>query len=165
MNQSREFRIGQGVDVHALSLGRKLVLGTVEIPYPMGLAGHSDADVLLHAVIDAVLGALAWGDIGSWFPDTDEAYRDIASKVLFARVWSKARAEGWQLGNCDVTLIAQEPRLSPHISAMRSALGALFHADECQVSIKATTTEHLGFVGRKEGIVSLATILLTRDLA
>lgn len=163
MHSPLNIRIGQGFDVHAFAAGRRLILGTVDIPYPLGLAGHSDADVLLHSVIDAILGALSWGDIGRWFPDNDESYRGIASSVLFERVWTKCLAERWQLVNCDVTVMAQEPKLSPHIERIRAATANLFGVDLSQISIKATTTEKLGFVGRKEGIAVSSVVLLSKN--
>lgn len=156
------FRIGQGIDVHPYAEDRPLVLGGVTIPGGPGLAGHSDADVLLHAITDAVLGALAWGDLGSWFPDTDEQYRNADSAGLLAAVWSKASAEGWTLGNVDAMVLAEVPRLAPHIGQMRSRIAELMGAIPEQVSVKATTTEKLGFVGRKEGMVASAVVLLTR---
>ena len=159
---SPSLRIGTGYDVHAFGEGRKLVLGGVQFPGERGLLGHSDADVLLHAVIDAVLGALAWGDIGSWFPDTDEEFRDADSQGLFRAVWSKVESEGWKLGNCDTVVIAERPKLRGRIEEIRKTLAELFHAEMGQVSVKATTTEQLGFVGREEGIAASAVVLLAR---
>lgn len=155
-------RIGQGIDVHAFSAGRKLFLGGLEIPHDKGLAGHSDADVLLHAITDALLGALGWGDLGTWFPDTDERYRNADSKKLLLEVWNKAHAEGWQLVNCDSTVLAETPKLSPHIEKMRLSVAKLFQVSPEQVSIKATTNERLGFVGREEGILATSVVLLMR---
>lgn len=155
-------RIGTGFDVHALAAGRQLVLGGVTIPHARGLQGHSDADVLLHAVCDAILGALGAGDIGSHFPDSDPAYKDADSRALLRRVWQRARAAGFVLGNLDATLIAQEPKLAPHVSAMVGNISEdLSSPPEC-ISVKATTTDRLGFAGRSEGIAALVTVLLTR---
>jgi 2-C-methyl-D-erythritol 2,4-cyclodiphosphate synthase len=153
-------RIGCGLDVHAFVQGRKLVLGAVEIPHTHGLAGHSDADVLLHAIIDAVLGALAWGDIGRWFPDTDETYRNASSAKLFEQVWDKCLAQGWSLGNCDCVVVTEEPKLSAYISQMCKSIAGLFSASVEQVSVKAKTSEQLGAIGQKEGIAATAVVLL-----
>jgi len=156
-------RIGNGFDVHALVAGRRLVLGGVVIPHDRGLAGHSDADVLLHAICDAILGALALGDIGLHFPDTDARWKDADSRALLRHVASLASAQGWRVGNLDATVIAQAPRLAAHVSAMRANIAADLGCDAGLVSVKATTTEHLGFAGRGEGIAALATALLTRQ--
>lgn len=156
-------RIGNGFDVHALVAGRRLVLGGVVIPHDRGLAGHSDADVLLHAICDAILGALALGDIGQHFPDTDARWKDADSRALLRHVASLASAQGWRVGNLDATVIAQAPRLAAHVSAMRANIAADLGCDAGLVSVKATTTEHLGFAGRGEGIAALATALLTRQ--
>jgi len=153
-------RIGNGFDVHALVPGRKLVLGGVVIPYDRGLDGHSDADVLLHAVCDAILGALALGDIGAHFPDTDARWKDADSRVLLRHVSSLATARGYRVGNLDVTLIAQAPKVAPYVAAMRANLAADLGCEESEVSVKATTTERLGFTGRGEGIAAMATVLL-----
>jgi len=155
-------RIGNGFDVHALVAGRKLILGGVTIPWERGLEGHSDADVLLHAVCDAILGALALGDLGAHFPDTDTKWKGADSRVLLRHVVSLASAEGWKTGNVDATLIAQAPKLAPHVAAMRANLAADLGCALEDVSVKATTTERLGFAGRGEGIAALATVLLTR---
>lgn len=153
-------RIGNGFDVHAFAPGRPLVLGGVVIPFDRGLAGHSDADVLLHAVCDAILGALALGDIGMHFPDTDPTWKGADSRVLLRHVMALARGRGFAIGNLDVTVIAQVPKLSPHVPAMRSLLAADLATESENISIKATTTERLGFTGREEGIAALATVLL-----
>jgi 2-C-methyl-D-erythritol 2,4-cyclodiphosphate synthase len=153
-------RIGHGFDVHRLVEGRRLVIGGVDIPYERGLLGHSDADVLLHAIADAVLGALGRGDIGHHFPDTDPAYKDADSAQLLAHVWALAEADGYRLGNLDATVLAQAPKLAPYIPRMRARIAALLKADVGQVNIKATTTEGLGFVGRREGIAAQAVVLL-----
>jgi 2-C-methyl-D-erythritol 2,4-cyclodiphosphate synthase len=153
-------RVGNGFDVHALVADRRLVLGGVTIPFERGLLGHSDADVLLHAICDAILGALGAGDLGSHFPDTDPAYKGADSRVLLRRVWAQARAAGYSLGNIDATLIAQAPRLAPHARQMEQNIAADCDARAEQVNVKATTTEHLGFAGRGEGIAALASVLL-----
>lgn len=153
-------RIGQGFDVHAFVAGRKLVLGGVEIPHTMGLAGHSDADVLIHAICDALLGAAGLGDIGHHFPDNDARYAGIDSTKLLAAVMDELLARGWRVENVDATVIAQQPKLAPHIAAMRTRLAAIVGIDEAAMNIKATTTEKLGFTGRGEGIAAQAVTLL-----
>ena len=155
-------RIGNGFDVHALAAGRRLVLGGVTIPHDRGLAGHSDADVLLHAICDAVLGALALGDIGAHFPDTDPRWKGVDSRVLLRHVMGLATAQGWAIGNLDTTVVAQAPKLAPHVPAMVANIAADLGCAPADVSVKATTTERLGFVGRGEGIAALATVLLER---
>ena len=155
-------RIGQGFDVHEFAEGRPLIIGGVTIPHERGLIGHSDADVLLHTVTDAALGAIGGGDIGHHFPDTDEAFKDADSAVLLERVWADVEAQGWKLGNVDCTIMAQRPKMAPHIGKIRSRIAELLHADVSQVNVKATTTEKLGFVGREEGIAALAVILLEK---
>ena len=155
-------RIGQGFDVHQLVEGRKCIIGGVEIPYELGLLGHSDADVLLHAVTDAVLGALGEGDIGQHFPDTDLAFKGADSGVLLQEVWKMAKEKGYALGNVDGTIIAQKPKMSPYIGQMRERIASLLESDTERVNIKATTTEKLGFTGRGEGIASQAVVLLVR---
>ena len=154
------FRIGNGFDVHALVAGRPLILGGVTIPHDRGLAGHSDADVLLHAIADAILGALALGDIGKHFPDTDPRWAGADSRALLRLVFALAFDAGWEIGNVDATVIAQAPKISPHVAAMRANLASDLDCDERRISVKATTTEHLGFAGREEGIAALATVLL-----
>ncbi len=153
-------RIGHGYDVHRLVEGRKLILGGVEIPYEKGLDGHSDADVLVHAVMDALLGAAALGDIGKHFPDTDDIYRGIDSLLLLDRVSEAIAQSGYQISNVDVTVIAQKPKLSPYITRMKETLVKRLHLSEDQLNIKATTEEHLGFTGRGEGISCHAVCLL-----
>lgn len=153
-------RVGNGFDVHALVEGRPLILGGVTIPYERGLAGHSDADVLLHAVADAILGALALGDLGTHFPDTDARWRDANSRVLLRHVMDLADTRGYALANLDVTVIAQAPRLAPHVGSMRANLAADLHCDLDRISVKATTTEGLGFTGRGEGIAAMASVAL-----
>jgi 2-C-methyl-D-erythritol 2,4-cyclodiphosphate synthase len=160
-----QIRIGNGFDVHALVAGRRLVLGGVTIPYERGLDGHSDADVLLHAICDAILGALGAGDIGAHFPDTDAAYKDADSRALLRRVWQRSIAAGYTLGNLDATVIAQAPRLAPHVAQMVANIAADCDARAEQVNVKATTTEHLGFTGRGEGIAALASVLLVKTHA
>lgn len=155
------FRIGTGFDVHQLVAGRPLVMGGVTIPHERGLLGHSDADVLLHAISDALLGAAALGDIGKHFPDTDSAYKGADSRVLLRSVVARLREAGWQVGNIDSTIIAQAPKMAPHIALMRANIAAdCGIAVDC-VSVKATTTEQLGFTGRGEGIAAQASALLT----
>jgi 2-C-methyl-D-erythritol 2,4-cyclodiphosphate synthase len=153
-------RIGNGFDVHALVAGRKLVLGGVTVPYERGLDGHSDADALLHAIIDAILGALALGDIGTHFPDTDPRWKGADSRMLLRQVVAMTSARRFAVENLDATVIAQAPKLAPHVPAMRSNIAADLGCAVEQVSIKATTTERLGFAGRGEGIAALATVLL-----
>ena len=156
------FRIGHGYDVHRLTEGRRLILGGVEIPYALGLDGHSDADVLVHAVMDALLGALALGDIGQHFPDTDPAYAGADSCVLLARVGALLAREGWQVGNIDATVLAQRPKLAPYIPAMRQRIAAALGIEPGQVSVKATTEEGLGFTGDGSGMAAHAVALVER---
>ena len=153
-------RIGQGFDVHALVPGRKLIIGGVEIPYHLGLLGHSDADVLLHAICDALLGACALGDIGRHFPDSDARYQGIDSRELLRHVMRLVTAQGYRLVNLDATIIAQAPKMAPHIPAMVAHVAADLEVAADAVNIKATTTEHLGFSGRGEGIAAQAICLL-----
>ena len=154
-------RIGIGYDVHALVEGRPLVIGGVTIPHARGLAGHSDADVLLHAICDALLGALALGDLGAHFPDSDARWKGADSRMLLRHVASLMRARGYGIGNVDATVIAQAPRLAPFLPAMRDNVAADLGCDVACVSIKATTTERLGFAGREEGIAAEAVVLVT----
>ena len=153
-------RIGHGYDVHRLAENRKLILGGVDIPYEKGLLGHSDADVLTHALMDAMLGALALGDIGKLFPDNDDAYKGADSLVLLEKVNERINAMGYKIGNLDCTVIAQRPKLAPHIPQMRENLARVLCCDVSQVSVKATTEEHLGFTGAGEGIAAHAVTLL-----
>ena len=153
-------RIGHGYDVHAFTEGDHLVLGGVRIPHTRAFAAHSDGDVLIHALCDALLGALALGDIGRHFPDTSDEYANIDSRILLRRVEGLLREQGWVVGNVDATLIAQAPKLMPHIDAMRSNLASDLKCGVDQVSVKATTTERLGFAGREEGIAAHAVVLL-----
>jgi len=155
-------RIGQGFDVHAFAEDRKLILGGIEIPHTKGLLGHSDADVLLHTIADAALGAIAAGDIGKHFPDTDPEFKDADSAKLLQHVYALVKAQGYELGNLDATVIAQAPKLRPYIDTMRARIAELLEADIEQINVKATTTEWLGFTGREEGIACQAVILLKR---
>jgi len=153
-------RIGHGYDVHALGNGDKLILGGVSIPYHQSFIAHSDGDVLIHALIDAILGALALGDIGQHFPDTDQQWEGADSRQLLATVVQMMDEKGYQLGNADITIVAEQPKMSPHLDAMRKNLCADLNCQLDQLNIKATTTEKLGFVGRKEGISCHAVVLL-----
>ena len=154
-------RVGMGYDVHKLTEGRKLILGGVDIPWEKGLLGHSDADVLIHAVMDALLGAAALGDIGKHFPDTDPAYKGISSIKLLVHVADLLRENGYEVGNIDATVIAQKPKMAPHIPQMRRNMAEALVISESKLNIKATTEEGLGFTGRGEGIASQAICLLT----
>ncbi len=154
-------RIGHGYDVHRLVAERPLILGGVTIPYERGLLGHSDADVLAHAVMDALLGAAALGDIGGMFPDSDEHWRGADSLRLLEQVTARLAENGWAIGNVDATVLAQAPKLAPHIPEMRRRLAAAMGIDVTQVSVKATTEEHLGFTGAGEGMACHAVALLT----
>lgn len=153
-------RIGHGYDVHRLAADRKLIIGGVDIAYPLGLLGHSDADVLLHAICDAVLGALGEGDIGRHFPDSDSAFKGISSLKLLREVMTLATGRGYAIGNIDATVIAQRPKLAPHIQAMVENIAVACETDIDRVNVKATTTEELGFEGRGEGISAHAVVLL-----
>jgi 2-C-methyl-D-erythritol 2,4-cyclodiphosphate synthase len=156
------FRIGQGFDVHQLVEDRPLIMGGITIPYEKGLLGHSDADVLLHAVADACLGAIAAGDIGKHFPDTDPEFKDADSAKLLEHVWALVKEEGYELGNIDCTIIAQKPKMAPYIDEMRQSIATLLEADITQVNVKATTSEQLGFTGRGEGIAAQTTVLIKK---
>jgi 2-C-methyl-D-erythritol 2,4-cyclodiphosphate synthase len=155
-------RIGQGFDTHALKVGRKLIIGGVTIPYDKGLDGHSDADVLLHAVCDALIGAAALGDIGRHFPDSDPQYKNVDSRLLLRETAALLAKHGWRLGNLDATIIAQEPRMAPHIPVMAANIAADLAVPLASVSIKAKTTERLGFTGRGEGIAAEAVVLIVK---
>lgn len=157
-------RVGQGFDVHQLVEGRKCIIGGVDIPFQLGLLGHSDADVLLHAISDAILGALGLGDIGKHFPDTDAAFKDADSLKLLERVWALARERGYKLGNVDSTIIAQRPKMAPYIPQMTAIIAQALEAEPEQVNVKATTTEQLGFTGRGEGIAAQSVVCLVRDV-
>jgi len=155
-------RIGQGVDVHAFGEGDKIVLGGVVIPHTHGLIAHSDGDVLLHALCDALLGAIAKGDIGKHFPDTDVQFKNADSRALLRMVFALVKEEGYVLGNADMTIVAQAPHMAKHIDDMRARIADDLQTSVNNINVKATTTEKLGFTGRKEGITTLATVLLTR---
>ncbi|EPY14598.1 2-C-methyl-D-erythritol 2,4-cyclodiphosphate synthase [Paenibacillus alvei] len=157
-------RVGQGFDVHQLVEGRPCIIGGVHIPYEKGLLGHSDADVLLHTVSDAILGALGLGDIGKHFPDTDPAFKDADSMKLLEHVWQLAVERGYRLGNIDCTIIAQKPKMLPHIPAMVVNIARALGAEDSQVNVKATTTEQLGFAGRGEGIAAQAVVCLFHNM-
>ncbi|MEI7735299.1 MAG: 2-C-methyl-D-erythritol 2,4-cyclodiphosphate synthase [Ferruginibacter sp.] len=156
------YRIGSGVDFHQLVTGRELWIGGVKIPHTKGALGHSDADVLLHAICDALLGALGLGDIGVHFPDTDASFKNIDSKILLAKSYALIEAKGYKVVNVDSTLCLQEPKIKPHVTLMQQAIAAILHVNTEDVSIKATTTEKMGFVGREEGLVAYATALLCK---
>jgi 2-C-methyl-D-erythritol 2,4-cyclodiphosphate synthase len=156
-------RIGQGFDVHQLVEGRDCIIGGVTLPYEKGLLGHSDADVLLHAITDAVLGALAMGDIGKHFPDTDPEFKDADSLKLLNHVWALIRERGYRLGNIDATIIAQKPKMAPYIPQMVEVIARALEAELDQVNVKATTTEQLGFAGRGEGIAAQAVVCLIKE--
>ncbi|MGE3270997.1 MAG: 2-C-methyl-D-erythritol 2,4-cyclodiphosphate synthase [Chloroflexota bacterium] len=155
-------RVGIGLDVHALEAGRRLVLGGVEIPHSHGLAGHSDGDALVHAIVDALLGAASRGDIGQWFPSSDDRWAGADSLEMLRTVVTALTADGWLIGNVDATVIAQQPRIGPHVSSMRERLREVLGLDLEAVSVKATTTDHLGALGRAEGIAAQAVALLVR---
>ncbi|TDM12030.1 2-C-methyl-D-erythritol 2,4-cyclodiphosphate synthase [Macrococcus lamae] len=157
------FRIGFGYDVHQLADDRKLIIGGLEIPHDQGLLGHSDADVLLHAITDAMLGAAALGDIGKLFPDTDAAFKDADSKILLQESYNEVTAKGYIIGNVDATIVAERPKFRPHIDEMRRIISELLAVDIDQVNIKATTSEKMGFLGREEGIAAQAVVLLTKN--
>ena len=156
------YRVGSGVDFHQLKEGRELWIGGVRIPHTKGAVGHSDADVLLHAICDALLGALCLGDIGIHFPDTDAAYKNIDSKILLQKTVKLIQYEGYSIVNIDTTLCLQEPKISPYTGQMREAIAGITGLTEKDVSVKATTTERMGFVGRGEGLMAYATVLLKK---
>ena len=158
-------RIGYGYDVHQLAEGEDLIVGGIHVPYHLGSVGHSDADVLLHVICDALLGALALGDIGTHFPDTDPAYKGIDSKVLLKRTYELVKQEGWVLANVDSTVCLQLPKLKPHIPTMQAIVAELLDVEPNQIGIKATTTERLGFVGEQKGISAHAVVLLAKQEA
>ena len=157
-----EYRIGQGLDVHAFAEGDHVMLGAVRIPHSQGLVAHSDGDVALHALCDAFLGAVALGDIGQHFPPADEQWRDADSSTLLASVNEMLRQDGWHVINLDITIACEEPRIAPHVRAMRETIAVVLKMDIDAVSVKATTTERLGFCGRGEGIAALAVVLVAR---
>ncbi len=156
------YRIGSGIDFHQLASGRDLWIGGVKIPHEKGAVGHSDADVLLHAICDAMLGALCLGDIGVHFPDTNASYKDIDSKILLAHTYNLVRDKGYQIVNIDSTLCLERPKIAPHIAFMQQAIAAILAINVSDISIKATTTEKMGFAGREEGLVAYATVLLQK---
>jgi 2-C-methyl-D-erythritol 2,4-cyclodiphosphate synthase len=160
---SREFRTGIGFDVHAFAENRKLIIGGVNIPYEKGLLGHSDADVLLHAISDALLGAAALGDIGQHFPDTNEKYNNADSLILLQKVYELVKQKGYVLGNVDAVVVMQIPKLSPFIKKIRENIAGSLETDIEQISIKATTTEKLGFTGREEGVSAIANVLIYKQ--
>jgi len=155
-------RVGLGYDAHRLVAGRPLILGGVNIPHTQGLLGHSDADVLSHAIGDALLGAVGAGDLGTHFPDKDPAYKDISSLILLEKIMKVVRDRGFQPVNLDATIVAQEPRLAPHIPAMQANLAPILGLTPVEVNIKATTTEHMGFAGRGEGLAAYAVVLVAK---
>jgi|UniRef100_A0A7C3WMR2 2-C-methyl-D-erythritol 2,4-cyclodiphosphate synthase len=157
-----EMRVGLGYDAHRLVRGRPLILGGVEIPYHLGLSGHSDADVLSHALADALLGAVGSGDLGTHFPDTDPAFKGISSLVLLERIMTLVREKGWRPVNVDATVVAQAPRLAPHVAQMIGKLAPILGLSPDAVNIKATTTEKMGFTGREEGIAAYAVVLVEK---
>ncbi len=156
------YRIGFGIDFHRLSAGRKLWIGGVHVPHSKGAVGHSDADVLLHAICDAMLGALNLGDIGIHFPDTDPAYKDIDSKILLEKTFALVRQKGYEIVNIDSTLCLEMPKIKPYADDMRHVISGILHIGPDDISIKATTAEKMGFVGREEGLVAYATVLLSK---
>lgn len=158
-----KFRIGQGYDVHRLVEGRELWLCGIRLDHTLGLLGHSDADVAIHALCDAILGALTLGDIGYHFPDTDPAYKGADSKILLSRVCEMMRSRGYEIGNVDITICAERPKMRPHIDDMRRSLAEVMKCAVEDVSVKATTTERLGFTGREEGISAMAVVLLREN--
>ena len=158
-----DFRVGIGFDAHPLATGRPLVLGGVHIPYHLGLTGHSDGDVLVHAIIDALLGAAGLGDKGEHFPSSDPQYKDISSLVLLAKVAGLLEDGGWRISNVDATMLAQKPRLAPFIQSMREQAGTALSIPVARISIKVTTTDYLGFVGREEGIAACAVASLVTE--
>lgn len=157
------FRIGFGYDAHRLTEGRKLILGGIEIPYALGLEGHSDADVLTHAIMDALFGAMGSGDIGRHFPDIDPAYKNVSSLSLLKKAMENLNREGFRLNNLDATIVAQAPKLAPYIPHMRKRLGETCEVHVDQINIKATTTEGMGFCGRGEGIAAYAVVSIARE--
>jgi len=156
------FRIGSGVDFHKLAEGRKLWIGGVNIPHTKGAVGHSDADVLLHAICDALLGAASLGDIGQHFPDTDASFKNIDSKILLQKTITLVKEKGFSVVNVDSTVCLQQPKIKPHVPLMQKVISTILGIQESDVSVKATTTEELGFVGREEGLVAYATVLLEK---
>ncbi len=159
-----DFRVGIGVDAHPLVPGRRLVLGGVDVPHHLGLAGHSDGDVLVHAMMDALLGAAGLGDKGSRFPSSDPRHKDISSLLLLSAVADLLRADGWRISNVDATILAQKPKLAPFVQTMRERAGAALSIPPERIGVKVTTTDYLGFVGREEGIAALAVASIVTEL-
>jgi len=157
-----DLRIGQGIDIHPFKEGRRCVLGGIDIPSSRGLDGHSDADALVHALIDAILGATGERDIGTLFPDTDQSFKDADSCELLRLVWERVSKANWRLVNADMTVLAEVPKLKPYVEEMRDKLSAILKCDRERIAIKATTTEKLGFIGREEGLLASAVVLLSR---
>lgn len=155
-----KYRIGNGYDVHTFAEGRKLIIGGIEIPHDKGLVGHSDADVLLHSITDALLGAVALGDLGKHFPDTDKKYKDANSKILLKESYKLVKEKGYKLGNVDAVVVIEKPKLSPFIQKIRESIASILESNVDQISVKATTNEKLGFIGREEGIAAFATVLV-----
>lgn len=156
-------RIGQSSDIHQLAAGRKLILGGVEIPHEKGLVGHSDADALVHAVAEAILGALALGDLGKWFPDTDSKWEGVSSLIILKEVARMMQEKGYHIGNVDALVMIERPKMAPHIMKMRENIATCLHTDIDNVSVKATRGEKLGFVGREEGVLAQAVVLLEEN--
>jgi 2-C-methyl-D-erythritol 2,4-cyclodiphosphate synthase len=157
------YRVGNGFDFHPLEAGRRLVLGGVEIKHDKGLRGHSDADVATHALANAILGAIGAGDLGRHFPDSDPRYKDADSIALLAAVWKQAGDQGWRLGNADLTIFAEQPKLKPHLDAMRMRLAATLGADQSRINVKASSPEGIGALGRSEGMAAAAIVMLEAD--
>lgn len=157
-----DYRIGFGYDVHQFADDRKFMLGGIEIPFERGLKGHSDADALLHSICDAMLGALALGDIGKHFPDTDPKYKGIASSILLSEVNKLVESEGYKLGNLDSTIVLQRPKLAPHIESIRKMIASILYCNIEQISVKATTSEWMGFVGEEKGIKVISTVIMVK---
>jgi 2-C-methyl-D-erythritol 2,4-cyclodiphosphate synthase len=161
---NQKFRTGIGFDVHAFAEGRKLIIGGIEIPNDKGLEGHSDADVLLHAICDAMLGALSLGDVGMHFPNNDPKWKDADSSILLSHVNDLIKSNGYEIGNIDCVLAIEKPKILPYIEKIKQKISSVLSIDEDQISVKATTTEKLGFVGRTEGAAAFSTVLLTKKL-
>lgn len=160
---AKEFRIGQGIDVHPFQEGRACILGGATIPYQKGLSGHSDADALLHAITDALLGATGRSDIGTYFPNDDPKWKNANSKDLLTQIWNEVKADGWCIVNLDCSILAEAPKLKPYISEMKNNICAVFEITSEQCAVKATTAERMGFIGRGEGIMAFCVMLVERD--
>ncbi len=159
-----EYRVGEGIDIHKFTEGRPLILGGVNIPHNLGLDGHSDADALIHALIDGILGATGKGDIGKLFPDTEKEWKDSDSKVLLRNVWEQVTKDGWQLVNFDSTILTEQPKISPHTEEMRITIAKILDISIEKCSIKATTGEKMGFIGREEGLMARCVVMLSREV-